>query len=968
MPGLAISLLGPFQIVLDKDPVRTALWAKTQALLAYLAIEADRPHQRNVLAGLLWPDQPDDAARHSLRQAIHQLRQAIGAGSPPFLLITPQTARFNLDSDHWLDVAEFTASINACQSHPHRRRETCQACIERLQRAVTLYRGSLLEGFFLKDSAAFEEWAMLRREQLERQAIAALHSLAKHHELLRNYDGMEQMARQQIELDPLHEDARRQVMRALAWSGRRTAALAHYENFCRMLAQELGAPPEKETTALRAQILKDALPLPAPIPLRNWPVHAQITSLLGRERELAQLAASLQSPDARLMTLIGSGGVGKTRLALQAAEQQAFAFQDGACFVSLAEVSTPELIPLEIASALQITLSGSGASLAQLLDYLRETQPEMLLVLDNFEHLAEASPLLVDLLAAGPGLKLLVTSRERLRVNGEQPFPVSPLALPDLACLPTDAQDLLSYLASYPSITLFADRAKAAWPDFALTEANITTVADICIRLEGLPLSIELAAAHSNALSPQAMLARLAGRLSFLTDGARDLPARQRTLRDTLDWSYTLLDKSEKLLFAQMALFVGGCTQQAIEAICFGKDEIRSSSLAYRLLASLLDQSLLQRHEHRSETRFTMLETIREYALERLAESEKEAMQRRHALYYLRLAKAAQSKLISAQQVEWLNRLEKEHGNLRAALGWALNSGKAVIAARLGGALCHFWVMHGHLSEGRRWMERALALASDKQTSLVPSTRAMLLNGLGSLAYYQNDHAAARSFFEEGLARARQAGNKRGIAFALDGLGAQATNRGDYEQAAVYSEQSLALSRAIGDKWLSSITLINLGELAHIQGDCAQAMCDYEESLALLRDSGDRLFEAIVLHDLGQIAQDQGDYDRAKTIHTESLILCRELGSKRNIALCLEKLSGVAGAQGEPERAARLLGAAEALRHVIAAPMGAADRANYEQFVATVRAGLDEDTFSAAWAAGWAMKLEHAVAYALDWD
>jgi tetratricopeptide (TPR) repeat protein len=362
-----------------------------------------------------------------------------------------------------------------------------------------------------------------------------------------------------------------------------------------------------------------------------------------------------------------------------------------------------------------------------------------------------------------------------------------------------------------------------------------------------------------------------------------------------------------------------------------------------------------------------MLETIREYALERLACSgEAQTVRRRHAAYYLRLAGTAEPKLIGTQQATWLDQLEREYGNLRAALEWVLDCAEVTLATQFCGTLWHFWAMRGHLGEGRRWLERTRRLGTASEAGLLPSVQAMLLNGEGSLAYYQGDHTAAQSLYAQALTLAREAGDKWSIAFALDGLGAQATSQGDYDRASAFSEQSLALSREIGDDWLSGITLINMGELARLRGEDTRATRLYEESLALLRRVGDRLFVAIALDDLGQVAQDQRRYDQARSIHAESLELCRELGSQRSIALCLEKLAGVAGAQGQPERAARLLGAAEALRQASQAPMGAPDRADYEHFVAAARAGLDEASFAAAWAQGRAMTLEQAVTYALE--
>jgi len=986
MSRLVLSLLGPFQLTLEGKSVKAPLGVKTQALLAYLAAEADRPHRREVLAGLLWPDQPEEAARHSLRQALHQLRRAIGAETPRFLLITPQTVQFDETGDYYVDVAEFLALIDQCEGHAHRRREVCPPCIERLRRAVALYRGHFLAGFFLKDNVPYEEWALVVREQLARLALSALRSLSHHHALRGQVELLEQVARRQVELDSFAEDGHRQIMRALSWGGRRNAALAHYETLRRTLADELGTSPEKETIELRAQLDADTLPPPAPPTLRNWPAYAQLTSFVGRKDELAQIAAYLQSAQVCLLTLLGPGGVGKTRLALQAAEQEAYGFRDGACWVQLDAVDAPERVMPAIATALGLALSGPASPTDQLCDWLRER--EMLVVLDNCERCVEMAPLVNDLAATCPQLRFLATSRQPLHVRGEHRFSVPPLPLPDLPRLPTGASGV-SELSNSPAVALFVDRAQAVRSSFSLTAENAAAAAQICAHLDGLPLLIELAAAHIRSLSSQAILARLTSRLALLAHGPRDLPARQRTLRNTLDWSYELLDPAESRLFAQLAVFTGGCTTEAAETICNedNGDRVSSSSSSrdatdggsvsvLERLESLLDQSLLQLQETppvrgcptEGESRHIMLDTIREYALERLSSrgpQEVEVLRKRHAAYYLQLAQTAAPELTGVQQALWLDRLEREHGNLRAALRWALEGADALLAAQLCGALWHFWAMHGHLEEGRQWLQRARALAAHDGDSLSLSLQAMLFNGEGSLAYYQGDEATARQLFERGLALSREAEDRWGMAFALDGLGALAASRGNYDRATTYSEQSLSISREIGDKWLSGITLLNLGEIARAQRDYLRALACYEEGLALLTERGDRLFAAIALHDLGQVAQDQGQYDRARAIHAESLSLCRDLGSQRGIAMCLEKLAGIAGAQAQPGRAARLLGAADALRKAIGTPMGVADRRDYERVAAAVRADLTESEFVLAWEQGRAMTLEQAIACAL---
>jgi len=663
----------------------------------------------------------------------------------------------------------------------------------------------------------------------------------------------------------------------------------------------------------------------------------------------------LMREDTRLLTLVGPPGIGKTRLALQVAAELRDCFDDGVFLVELASITDSDLVAPTLAQTLQLKVSGAQSPFDRLTCYLRDKL--ILLVLDNLEQVVAAAPMVAQLLAACPFLKILATSRIALRVRAERQYRVPPLDLPDPARL-----SQLQGLSQYPALALFAERAQAIQPDFSLTEANASTVARICHRLDGLPLAIELVAARVRLLSPAEILPRLGGRFLLQSDGLRDIDERQRTLYNAIAWSYNLLTRDEQTLFARLAVFVGGWTLDAAEPVC-GSGASDLTTPVLDLLALLVNKSLVLQHEVNGESRFSMLETIREYALAQLNECEDaDAIRCRHAQYYQKLAGAAEPELTGTRQVAWLKRLEREHGNLRAALDWALDCGQVALAAQLCGTLWHFWAMHGHLSEGRRWLQRARA----RGDRLMPSVRAMLLNGEGSLAYYQGDQAGARALFGAGLALAREGGDRWGMAFALDGLGAQATNQGDYEQALAFATQSLALSREIGDKWLSGITLINLGELARQRGDTDQATRLYEESLALLRGVGDRLFAAIVLDDLGQVAQDQGRYEQAQAIHQESLSLCRELGCQRGVAMCLEKLAGVAAAQGQAERAARLLGAAEALRQAVGSPGEGTDRLDYERFVARARAGLDDESFATAWAKGRAMTLEQAIAYAME--
>ena len=628
-------------------------------------------------------------------------------------------------------------------------------------------------------------------------------------------------------------------------------------------------------------------------------------------------------------------------------------FDDGVFFVALAPVSDPERVVPAVAQVLGLKETTRQTPFDQLSQYLRDQLS--LLVLDNFEQVIDAAPVIARLLSACPLLKLLVTSRIALRIRAERQFRVPPLALPDLHRLPSIAQ-----LRHTPAIALFVDRAEAVNPDFALTNSNAPAVALICHRLDGLPLAIELIAARTALMSPPDLLDRLHGNLLLRSNGLRDSDPRQKTLFNAIDWSYRSLTHDEQVLFAQLGIFVGGWTLAAVEAI--SRPDVLND------LTSLVNKSLVVRREQTDEVRFTLLEMIREYALEQLgALGEADAIRRRYAAYFLALAEAAEQHLVRSDQTCWLDRLERDHANLRAAFDWLLERADVDGAARLCTALRHFWVIRGHLSEGRRSIERVLRQAN-AQARLAASQTMRLLNAAGCLAYNHGDYAAAHSFFEEALAQARSIGDQSGAAFALDGLAAGAANQDDRARALSLARESLALSQAIGDQWLSAITLITLGELARLNGDYDGARQLYEQSLALLRQIGDKWFIAIVLNNLGQVAQDQGRLAQALAVHVESLSLCDEVGNQRSIAVCLEKFAGVAGLLSQCERAARLLGAAQALRAATHTQMetGTLDCLDYDRAVELARAGLNETAFQAALAAGRSLTLEQAIAYALE--
>jgi predicted ATPase/class 3 adenylate cyclase len=683
----------------------------------------------------------------------------------------------------------------------------------------------------------------------------------------------------------------------------------------------------------------------------------QPTPLVGRKSEVEEVAQRLCGEEVRLLTLTGPGGTGKTRLALQAGADLLEEFDDGAFFVSLATITDPELVSSTIAGSLGLR-ENAGQSLTETIEgYLHHKH--LLLILDNFEQVLEGAPLVGELLGTCPELKVLATSRIPLRLYGEQEYPVPPLDLPDLARLPP-----LERLAQYEAVRLFVERAKAVKPDFEVTNDNALAVAEICVHLDGLPLAIELAAARTKLLSPRALLSRLGNRLKLLKGGARNLPTRQRTLRATIDWSYELLDEDEKPLFWRISVFSGGSMLEAIEEVCDPQGEME----ALEVVGSLLEKSLLRMEEGaEGESRFAMLETVQEYAREKLEESgEAEETRRRHAEFFVALAEEARPKLRAGPQVEWLERLEQENGNMRGVLSWALSTDDIATAARLGWALYMFWWIRNHQPEGQRWTEPVFL----RRSELPPRLRIRTIIVFGAMVYGQGDIEFIERLCVELMELSQEVGgDAQAEANAPMGLGLVATHRGDLEAAREHLEKALPLLREAGEDGLAAQTHTFFGTVLLLEGDHEGARRRFEEGLTLGRSIGDRLSICIALFSLAQLALAGGDYDRAFRWFAEGIVPSEELGDRGNIAHILEALGIVAGARGESLKAARLLGASEALVSAIGLrghPYYRPDRVLYERVKAEVRTKLGEAAFEAALDEGRAMPAEQAVEYALE--
>ena len=985
--ALEMRLFGPFTVLRHGHPLPRLRTRKGQSLLALLALRAGRAVERRWLAGVLWPESPEAQARYNLRRSLSDLRLALGPeASRLYSGRQSQTLALDLEGAR-VDVIAFDQAIERGDAAS-------------LQAAALLYQGPLLEG-------CFDEWVLSEREARERALADALETLAHDASARADWGTAERYLRRAVGLDPLRETAQRALMQTLVRAGTPAAALQCFRDLRLLLARELMAEPAPETAAVFRQIRADVRrqlrrsPPPrttapsSPAFLGNLP-HPR-TAFLGREQEIDDVEARLDQ--ARLLTLTGTGGVGKTRLAIRVAAEVAADYDDGVWFVDLAPLSNGALVARAVATVLAVREEPNRLLVDTLCDVLAEKR--LLLILDNCEHLVPACAALADTLVRRCSrLRLCATSRQALGVPGEITWRVPSLSVPNAALLSVEERSVTNHVMESEAVRLFVARAIESCPDFQMTAGNARAVAEVCTRLDGIPLAIELAAVRTKVLSVEQIAVRLQDRFRLLTtDGGRSAVRRQQTLRATLDWSYDLLGADEQTFLRRLSSFTDGATLDAAEAVCSGGAVAREDVID--LVTALVDRSLVViKSLGRRENRYDFLETIRQYGHDRLNQSgEAVEVRGRHARFFLQLAVDAEPHLSGAEQAMWLGRLETEHNNLRAALIFFLER-EPPRALCLALALNTFWEVRAHFVEGRDWLERALAGSSDAPALW----RARAAGAAGRLAWYQQDHAAARALLEESLRVCEALDERRSAVVTLGSLGLVAVAEGDYVRARALCERAVAEARTLGDKQLLASQLRDFEHVAGALFDVATARALDEEALALCRELGDGRGVAHALMGLGMADVYSGDALRARGRFLESLSLSRTSGeswlicgalfglgqaetalgeftsayghyaqslrldraSNSNFAGPLfEALAALAAAEGRAARAARLLGASEAFHEARRFPLLPYLRPEHDRAVATARAGLDPDAFAAAWTEGRTMRFDWAVALAL---
>lgn len=933
-PSFIVRLLGEFSIEYAGQPLPGLAGDRPQSLLAYLLLHRHAPQSRRHLSFLLWPDSSEAQARSNLRNLLFTLRQAL-PDADAVLHTDAATIQWRREAPLLFDVADFREHLAAAQQAV--KTDDAAGAARSLEAAIAAYGGDLLPG-------NYDDWLIALREELRQEYAEALRQLAGLHERRRDYAAALRPAQRYLQTDPLNEAAYVQLMRLHALLGDRAAVQRLYQACVALLRRELDVEPAPATQAAYQELLRLAPPVstapagsrlgeaaapvtppaaasagsapldPRPPAAAHWrsrPLPTPATPFLGRELELAQVAERLADPDCRLLTLLGPGGIGKTRLALQVAAGHQRVFKGGVAYVSLVGAeSAGNSLPATLAVGLNAPYRDSEDALAQLSAVLGEL--ELLLVIDNFEPVVSEAPFLADLLAAAPSVKLLVTSRQQLDLVEEWVYEVPGLPLPDAAGAADDENS---------AVQLFVRSARRARHAFTLDAGNRAAVAQICRTVGGLPLAIELAAAWTRLLSCQEIAAEIAAGLDFLAAHQRNLPERHRSMRAVFDYSWGLLAAGERQALAALAVLQGGFDREAAAAV---------AGASLPLLLALAAKSLVQRADG---GRFTLHELVRQYAHAQLAASEQWVLVRdRHLAHFAALAAAAGAGLYGAEQQQWLQRLELEHDNLRTALEWAF-AAEQEPAPAVDGAQAHpphwrvqtglaaaagiprFWNGLGYLREGASWLEAGLAVSNGCD----PAVRAEALSVLGWLVNMLGDTPRATALQQQSLALFRACGDERGMAEALDALGDSAWFAGEFDAARSYYRECLQLRRGLDNPAAIGLALYSLGRLEVDAGSLDVAGPLLDEALVLLRRIGDRRGVALALNGLGRAALRRGLPLQAGPLVAEALAAFAELGNRVDIPECLEELALIAGAKGQPLAAARLLGAAGTLRDLTGA-------------------------------------------------
>jgi len=999
MPLLHIHLLGEFRLSCDEEPVSTFNAPRLQALLAYLLLHRDAPQPRHHLAFLLWPDTTEAQARTNLRQLLHGLKQTLPEADH-FLSTSAKTVQWRPNAPFRLDVAEFEqacalAEAAAQQGDLHAQRGA-------LEQAVAFYHGDLLP-------SCYDDWIWPERERLRQALTEVLERLL----LLLESQGQPRAAlafgQRLLRHDPLREETYRILMRLYAACGDRAGVRRVYHTCVSVLERELAVGPSAATREAYEQALKGEAQVQIVMPPQpsttNLPI--QLTSFVGRKRELAELARLLSST--HLLTLTGPGGTGKTRLALEMAMNLLGEYPHGVWLVELASLADPTLVAQTVASTLGVREQPQRSIRDALMDFVRAKT--LLLILDNCEHLIEACAHLTEtLLRAAPRLKIVASSREALGIAGETAYRVPSLPLPNMQAASLDA------LSQNDCVRLFVDRALAASPHFHLKEKNAPAIAQICRRLDGIPLAIELAAARTKVFPAEQIAARLDDRFRLLTGGSRTALERHQTLRALIDWSYDLLSETERALLRRLSIFAGGWSFEAAQAVC--GEGLRDDVLD--LLTHLVDKSLVAVEEEAEEGRYHFLETIRQYARDTLFESgEAEHVRDRHLEFFLHFAETAEPKLRSAEQGAWLNRVESEYDNLRTALAWSLERSRSDRTLRLAGALSYFWVLRGIFSESYKWLNDALTFAEREQhetsaagnytpTPVEMAQRAKALYGATLSQFGTLDVKKGRTLVDESLRLWRALGDKWWTAVALELKALMLSVGPDFEMAFACLEEGVALGRQIEDPWPLAVCLIRMGDALKPGGQAAAARPFLEEGVASARRIGDKSVLSEGLRELGSVYYIAGDLTAAESLTEEALANGRVIGSLVSVFLalfqlviisclqndpvkakryCLEawalgKDTGspfvalfalltfglAASVGGEAGRGVRLLAAAQALLARIDVNLGEGEPTMMvvRQVLEKAQAQLGPEAFQAAWTEGQQMTLEQALAFATE--